>query len=56
MSGGYLTSPSYGKMDNGVLEQNVHIDASFPGVTDRNQIEEAFGNLVNIAYQYANRK
>ena len=42
--------------ENDVLEQNVHIDASFPNVTDHNEIEEAFGNLVNLASQYANRK
>ena len=40
----------------GELEQNVHIDASFPNVTDHNEIEQAFGNLVNLASQYANRK
>jgi hypothetical protein len=38
------------------LEQNVKIEASFPGVTDRNEIEEAFNNLVNKASQYANRR
>jgi hypothetical protein len=39
-----------------ILEQNVHIEASFPGVSDRNEIEEAFNNLINTASQYANRK
>lgn len=38
------------------LEQNVHIDASFPNVTDHLEIEQAFNNLVNMASQYANRK
>lgn len=38
------------------LEQNVHIEASFPNVTDRSEIEEAFNTLVNRASQYANRK
>ena len=38
------------------LEQNVHIDASFPNVTDHNEIEMAFDNLINKASQYANRK
>ena len=42
--------------ENGTLEQNVHIDASFPNVSDHNEIEEAFGNLINLASQYANRK
>jgi hypothetical protein len=51
-----LTSPSYGGETSSVLEQNVHIEASFPGVTDRNEIEEAFNNLVNKASQYINRK
>ena len=51
-----LSNPGYFSPTNGTLEQSVHIEASFPGVTDRNQIEEAFGNLVNIAYQHANRR
>lgn len=38
------------------LEQRVHIEASFPNVSDKTQIEEAFGNLINLASQYANRK
>ena len=41
---------------NDVLEQQVHIDASFPNVTDRNEIQEAFNTLINVASQYANRK
>jgi hypothetical protein len=38
------------------VEQSVHIEASFPGISDRNEIEEAFNNLINTASQYANRK
>ena len=38
------------------LEQNVRIEASFPNVTDRYEIQEAFNTLVNVASQYANRK
>lgn len=38
------------------LEQNVHIDASFPNVQDHREIEMAFDNIVNLASQYANRK
>ena len=41
---------------NGSLEQSVHIEANFPNATDRNEIEEAFNNLINTASQYANRK
>ena len=55
--GGLLHTPTYnGFGHNESLEQNVRIEASFPGVTDRNEIEEAFNNLVNRASQYANRK
>ena len=38
------------------LEQIVQIEASFPGVVDRYEIEEAIRNLSNTASQYANRK
>ena len=38
------------------LEQQVTISASFPAVTDRSEIEEAFNNLINTASQFANRK
>lgn len=41
---------------NSTLEQNVHIEASFPNATNHSEIEEAFNNLVNRASQYANRK
>ena len=56
--GGLLNSPSLGHMrdESGILEQQVHIEASFPGVSDRNELEEAFNNLINQAAQYANRK
>lgn len=33
------------------LEQNVHIDATFPNVQSSNEIENAFKNLTNIAAQ-----
>lgn len=39
-----------------MLEQNVHIEANFPNVQDRNEIQEAFNTLINKASQYANRK
>lgn len=35
------------------LQQDVHIDASFPNVSDHNEIELALNNLVNAASQYA---
>ena len=54
--GGILSSPYFGQSVGETLEQNVHIEASFPGVQDRNEIEEAFNTLINQASQYANRK
>lgn len=53
--GGLLSSPRYGGFDNEPLEQNVHIEASFPSVTDHNEIEDALNNLINRASQYAHR-
>lgn len=38
------------------LEQNVHIDASFPNVESHTEIELALNNLINSATQYVNRK
>lgn len=37
------------------LEQNVHIEAEFPNVTDHNEIEQAFNNLVNMASMHASK-
>ena len=54
--GGLLSSPAYMGDAAQTIEQNVKIEASFPGVQDRNEIEEAFNNLINKASQYANRK
>ena len=42
-------------LNNQGLEQNVHIEANFPGVSDRSEIEMAFENLINKASQYSNR-
>lgn len=39
----------------GTMDQNVNIQASFPNVTNHNEIEEALTNLVNKASQYAFR-
>ena len=38
------------------LRQEVKIEASFPNATDKNEILDAFDNLINLASQYANRK
>lgn len=56
MMGGILTSPGYNNNYSNPIEQNIKIEASFPAVQDRNEIEEAFNNLINKASQYANRK
>jgi hypothetical protein len=48
--------PAFNHNNSNTLEQNVHIEASFPGVTDRYELEEAFNNLINTTSQYANRK
>ena len=56
-SGENLVSPSfYGGNDSKALEQDVHIEANFPNVTNKEEIEDAFKDLVNLASQYANRK
>jgi hypothetical protein len=47
--GGILASPSFHHDMNNVLEQNVKIEASFPGIKDRLELEEAFNNLINKA-------
>ena len=56
--GGLLSSPSLGRVgdEGGILEQQVHIEASFPGITEHSELEQAFNNLINEAAQYANRK
>ena len=43
------------ELENGVLEQNVHIEANFPNVQKSSEIEEAINNLANIASQRANK-
>ena len=41
------------ELENGTLEQNVHIEANFPNVQSSTEIEDAINNLVNIASQRA---
>ena len=45
---------SFGSKES--LEQNVHIQAEFPNVSDHNEIEEALNNLIERAAQFAGRK
>lgn len=35
------------------LDQNVHITAEFPNVSDKSEIEEAFNDLISLAAQHA---
>ena len=52
--GGLLHSPGYySPQSSEVLEQNVHIEASFPEVHDRYEIEAALTSIVNRASQFA---
>ena len=46
-----LISAGVTPMGNDILEQNVHIEATFPNATSANEIEEALRNLVNAAAQ-----
>lgn len=43
-------------VDGGIVEQNVHIEASFPNVTNSREIEQAFTNLINDASQWARKR
>ena len=38
------------------IEQEVHIEASFPSVVSHSEIEEAFKNIIGKASQFAYRK
>ena len=50
----FINTIGFGSGNNSqTLEQNVHIQASFPNVTDHSEIEQALNNLVNRASQFA---
>lgn len=51
---GHLVAGSIGSHSD-TLQQEVHIEAHFPNATDKNQIEDAFKDIVNLAAQFANR-
>lgn len=51
--GGMLSAGRVGS--TGTLEQVVHVTAEFPNATNREEIYAAFGDIVNLASQYANR-
>ena len=56
LAGATATGYSGSGSDNGILEQNVHIDATFPNVKNATEIEEALNNLVNAASQRAYKR
>lgn len=43
-------------MSSGLLNQQVHIDATFPAVTSSLEIQDALNNLVNVAAQRVQEK
>ena len=53
--GGLVAATAYNNTRE-VLEQNVTIHAEFPNATDHNEIELAFGDLINQASQYVSRR
>lgn len=54
MSG--MSAGGFGVSGGEIVEQDVHIEASFPNVTNSNEIENALNNLVNAAAQRVNKK
>lgn len=56
-AGGVLGNLTAGSVTSNeeTLEQQVHITAEFPNVSDKNEILEAFDNVINLAAQYAQR-
>lgn len=52
---GTLTSTGVNQ-GGGFLDQTVTIHAEFPNATNHSEIEEAFGNLIGLASQYAGRR
>jgi len=53
MAGVSANGANGGASEGTILEQNVHIDASFPNARNAAEIEEALNNLVNAAAQRA---
>ena len=56
LGGFYRSVTSVHTASNTSLDQNVHITAEFPNVTDHNEIEEALLSLTNRVSQFANQK
>ena len=53
LTSGLVANPNLGKSGQQEIQQNVSIEANFPNVSSRTEIEDAFKNLVNVASQHA---
>jgi hypothetical protein len=53
---GMMSAATYKEDRHEILEQFVEIKADFPNVSNHTEIEEALGNLINTASQYAHRR
>ena len=57
MLGGLVSGRNSNNALNGdSIEQDVHIDANFPNVNSKKEIEEALSDLVNLAAQRVMRR
>ena len=57
MLGGLVSGRNSNNASNGdSIEQDVHIDANFPNVNSKKEIEEALSDLVNLAAQRVMRR
>ena len=55
-SSGLISSIGISNRSPQAVQQDVHISATFPNVSDSKEIEEAFNNLVNEAVQYTTQQ
>lgn len=55
-SSGLLSSVGINSKTPQAVQQDVHISATFPNVSDSREIEEALNNLVNEAVQYTTQQ
>lgn len=55
-SSGLLSSVGINTRTPQAIQQDVHISATFPNVSDSREIEEALNNLVNEAVQYTTQQ
>ena len=53
LTSGLVANPNLGNSGQQEIQQNVSIEANFPNVSSRTEIEDAFKNLVNVASQHA---